>query len=45
MHLKKQKSLSTFDLGYEFAGSSEDLHGVEQRISVDDLAQNPKHLP
>lgn len=35
----------TFDLRYELAGSSEDLHSVEQRVGVDDLTQHPKDLP
>lgn len=35
----------TFDLGYELASSSEDLHRVKQRIGVDDLTQHPQDLP
>lgn len=37
-------SALTFDLGYELAGSSEYLHGVEQRVGVDDLTQHPQDL-
>lgn len=35
----------TFDFRYELAGSSEDLHRVEQRVGVDDLPQHPQDLP
>lgn len=37
-------SALTFDLGYELAGSGEYLHGVEQRVGVDDLTQHPQDL-
>lgn len=40
-----QHNSLTFDLGYELAGSGEDLHRVEQRVGVDDLTQHPQDLP
>lgn len=43
--IKRHSFSLTFDLGYELAGSGEDLHGVEQGVGVDDLTEHPQDLP